>query len=183
MGATALEIIFDAWETDPVCAVTYAGSIPGDITAAVTADYTNRKFTVDTSTTGHAGTWTLTATGVTPDGTAIATLSTTITLTIGDPCEPPTTTMATVTDQTYQIGAEKLSFTWDAWTFDPTTCVMTYAATIPSALSTAVTCTVATRTCEVESALTTIIGYWGIVITAKTPNAVTVPSKSITINM
>ena len=102
---------------DPgTCVISYTGTIPSILSSAITADYAinTRTFTVDTSSVSHPGVHTLTVSALTPSGSPIPGQTTSIQLTIIDPCEPPaTTTASTVTDQSYTLRDPALVITWD----------------------------------------------------------------------
>lgn len=93
-----MDLIFDEWPyvTSPAgqtCALTYVLNVPAAITSSVFTTPASRLFDVG-GVIGSAGTYQLTATAVSPDGTAIADLVYTINLTIKSRCDPPGTVTA-----------------------------------------------------------------------------------------
>ena len=187
LGATALIVTWPDFTTSPSnCVLAYTGTIPSDISEAVTTNYAvaTRTFTVDTTNTAHAGVWSLSVTSLTPGGTTIPNQTTAITLTIIDPCEPPTTTTAsTVANQEYTLGATALIITWPDFTTIPSNCVVSYTGTIPSDISEAVTANYATRTIAVDTIDTSHAGTYTLSVTSLTPGGITIPNKTTTISL
>ena len=67
-------------------------------------------------------------TALTPNGSAVSGQSTSIQLTISDPCEPPSTvTPSSVSNQSYTLAASALDITWNAWSTSPD-CSLSYIA-------------------------------------------------------
>lgn len=130
-----------------------------------------RTFTVSTSDYSLAGDYSLTVTPKTATAEdAISGVTLTIALKITDPCEPPGITASTVAVSTYQLNRDQITIAWPAWTLNPSTCSITYAVSIPSAISSIAACNVNSKTCNIvgDYTKTSTVGSHSITVTGVT---------------
>jgi len=197
LGAAATTIAYPTFtahgsDGQTVCPLTYVAAPVVAIAAGVTIDNTAKTLVVSTGTvtfvSATAYSYVISVTG--PDGTAVSTPTSTISLTISEPavCLPPATVTATANTpaaHSFIVGSTtNLSITWARWTYTTaplgTSCSLGYAAPVPTALTAAMVCTASTRTCVMTAASVTeaMVGAHTVTITATTSAGVAIPTQT-----
>ena len=118
------------------CTLQYEASIPAAIEDIVTVS-NNRTFTILTSNFSLAGTYEIYITSLTPSGLPIDNLHTTITLTLIDPCEPPSISLADFKPPApvnYTIGTNTTTIHLPTFQTIPTYCSLIYSAKVPDVI-------------------------------------------------
>jgi hypothetical protein len=127
------------------------------------------------------GTQTITIDGKTPQGYKIPGKTQTITVIVIDPCETPVLTSVAQPSYTYTLTASKKIITWNEFTVDPSSCVISYTALIPSAAAGIMKFNETAKTLTVEGSDNKYIGSYTVTIYGKTPGGETVTTGSTSI--
>lgn len=179
IGASSSDLVFlwSAWTyvTDPTggsCTLGYAATVPTALSAALACVASTRTCTLTNAsvTEAMAGVHELSVTGTTPTGTAIASKTATVALTILSECTSVTSATApTTAEQTFKLDGTAQSYTVGAWTASVGTldCAtdLKYVWTIPTALTAYVTTSTTSRTFSFTSSEKTLATSTGHTIT------------------
>jgi len=179
IGATSSDLVFlwSAWTyttapTGSACTLGYAATVPTALSAALACVASTRTCTLTNAsvTEAMAGVHELSVTGTTPTGTAIASKTATVALTILSECTLLTSATApTTAEQTFTLDGTAQSYTVGAWTaavgtLDCATDLL-YVWTIPTALTAYVTTSTTSRTFSMTSSEKTLATTTGHTIT------------------
>lgn len=195
IGASLNNLVFlwTAWTyttspSDSTCTLSYTPVVPTSLSSVLACVGTTRTCTLTNASVTEAmtGVYSVSVTGLTPTGTAIASLSSTVSLTILSQCTLLTAVTApTTATQTFTLDGTAQSYTVPAWTaaFGTLDCAtdLAYVWTIPAALTAFVTTSTTSRTFSMTSSDNTLATSTGhtITLTATTSSGGAIASGNV----